>query len=266
MAETWLLPILIFVAALLYSAVGHGGASGYLMAMGLFGLSSTVMKPSAFLLNILVASIGTVKFYRAGCFSWKVFLPFALGSVPLAYFGGGIELPNDLYKKFLGAILLFAAVRLWWPSATGEGESRHTAPFFGAIACGAGIGFLSGLTGTGGGIFLSPLILFMRWTGTRESAGVSAAFILVNSIAGLLGHAPNMQTLPAALPLWAVAAVVGGLIGSELGSRRLGNLTIRRLLAVALVVAGTKFLLSRAVPKPPVATAHRAAVVLRVTP
>jgi len=238
-----LLPALIFVAALLYSAVGHAGASGYIAAMALCGVAPESMKPAALVLNIMVAGIGTVRFYRAGCYEWRLFAPLAIGSIPLAFVGGSWSLPGTLYKQILGAVLLFAACRLFLPPHGEWERPRRTKAFYPlAVISGAAVGLLSGLTGTGGGIFLSPLLLAVGWADPKRSAGVSAPFILVNSIAGIVGHLSKSFTLPAELPYWAVAAVGGGLIGSGLGSRRLGNLTLRRLLAVVLVIAAAKLL------------------------
>lgn len=242
-SEIVTLALLILLAATLYSSVGHGGASGYLAAMALFGLAPAQMKPSALCLNILVASIATYRFYRAGRFSWSLFWPFAVASIPLAYVGGAITLPTTVYKQIVGVTLLYAAIRLFfYTQAKADARATRSAPFALAIVSGALIGFLSGLTGVGGGIFLSPLLLLMGWADTRRTAGVSAAFILVNSIAGLLGNVSNVQALPRALPYFALAAIAGGLVGSEFGSRRLASVTIRRLLAVVLVVAGVKML------------------------
>lgn len=237
-----LLSLLIFLAAVLYSSVGHAGASGYLAAMAVFGIAAAEMKPAALVLNILVGTIGTIRFYRAGCFSWRVFAPFAIGSIPFAFWGGAITIPGTLYKQIVGVVLLFAAVRLFIHSKPSSTFAAKPVPIPIAIVCGAGIGFLSGLTGTGGGIFLSPLLLFMGWAETRESAGVSVAFILVNSIAGIFGHLSRVSGLPPAIPFWALAAICGGLIGTELGTRRFGTATLRRLLALVLVIAGGKLM------------------------
>jgi uncharacterized membrane protein YfcA len=242
------LALLILAAAALYSSVGHGGASGYLAAMALFGLAPATMKPTALCLNVLVASIATFRFRRAGCFSWPLFWPFAVTSIPLAFVGGALTLPTTVYKQLVGLTLLYAAVRLFQftrtkPDAEGATPTpTHPPPRALAMILGGVIGLLSGLTGVGGGIFLSPLLLLMSWADTRRTAGVSAAFILVNSIAGLLGNLTNLHALPPALPYFALAAVAGGIVGSEFGSRRLANVTIRRLLAVVLVVAGIKMI------------------------
>lgn len=246
MADEWLLTALIGAAAVLYSSVGHAGASGYLAAMALFGLAPERMRPAALVLNVIVAGIGTVRFYRAGCFSWRLFALCTAGSVPLAFVGGALTLPSAAYKRVVGAVLLFAAARLVAARAAPAAAPRR-APAWAAVLCGAGIGLLAGLTGTGGGIFLSPLLLFLRWADVRQTAGVSVAFILANSVAGLAGLFTNPVALPvapAALVAWAAAAALGGLIGSEFGSKRLGNRTLRKLLAVVLVVAGLKLILA----------------------
>jgi uncharacterized membrane protein YfcA len=202
------------------------------------------MKPTALCLNLLVASLTTFRFYRAGYFSWHTFLPFAAASVPFAFLGGALTLPANVYKQIVGAVLLFAAVRLFLHARakSGADSDAPTPPLWLAALLGAGIGFLSGLTGVGGGIFLSPLLLLMRWADVRRTAAVSAAFILVNSAAGLLGNVAGVKSLPAALPYLAVAALAGGLVGSELGSRRLPSPAIRRLLALVLVIAGVKMI------------------------
>jgi uncharacterized membrane protein YfcA len=235
------LAILVFLAAILYSSVGHGGASAYLAAMALFSVAPETMRPASLTLNIFVASIGAVQFYRAGCFSWSIFWPFALASIPAAYIGGSFTLPGKAYKISVGIVLLVAAVRFFWKPVA---DTAKPIPVAMAFACGAGIGLISGLTGTGGGVFLSPLLLVMGWAETKQSSGVSAAFILVNSIAGMIGLMTKPVTFPPMLPYWVVAAVVGGLIGSGLGSKRLANPVLRRLLAVVLVIASMKLILT----------------------
>jgi uncharacterized membrane protein YfcA len=247
MEQVVLLAALIFAAAILYSSVGHAGASGYLAAMALVGVAPDVMKPTALALNILVASIATARYYRAGYFHWSALWPFAIGSIPLSFVGGAITLPGYLYKPAVGIVLLYAAYRLFRSTLGGAREAADKGidvPTLPAVAWGSGIGLLSGLTGTGGGIFLSPLLLFTGWAGTRPTSGTSAAFILVNSAAGLAGSYASVQNLPDALPVWAVAAGVGGIIGSELGSRKLQSESIRRALAAVLVIAGLKLMLT----------------------
>ena len=232
----------IAFAALLYSSVGHGGASGYLAAMALFGLTPVFMKPAALAMNIAVAGLVFYRLWRAGYFDARLFWPFALGSIPLAFVGGALTLPGGVYKILVAVALLLAAARLLWK--TQEHEVRTAPPVGIALASGAGLGLLSGLTGVGGGIFLSPLLLLLRWANMRTTAAVSAAFILVNSIAGLAGHATVAVTWPAQLPLLMLAALAGAVIGSELAVRRLAPLTLRRVLGVVLVIAGTKLLMT----------------------
>lgn len=245
MRDVFLLAALIFGAAALYSSVRHAGASGYLAAMALCGVAPPVMKPTALVLNVLVATIASARFARAGCFAWGLFWPFAAASIPLAFIGGAVTLPGKFYKPAVCVVLLFAAYRLFRvPRFDPPPAGDNSVPLPSALASGAGIGLLSGLTGTEGGIFLSPLLLFMGWAETRESEGVSAAFILVNSVAGLAEHLSGFAALPWTLPYWAMAAVVGVVIGSGLGSRRLGGVELRRLLGVVLVVASLKLILA----------------------
>jgi hypothetical protein len=245
MTQTILLSLLIFVAVVLYSTVGHGGASGYLAAMALFNLAPEVMKPTALVLNLFVAGLGTVRYARAGCFAWNVFWPFAVLSIPCAFIGGTLKLPVHVYKMILGVVLLFAAWRLAFKQSQRAPAQTKPIVLPTALAMGAAIGLLSGLTGVGGGIFLSPLLLLLGWADVRKTAGVSAAFILVNSAAGLLGHIKSVQSVPLQIIWWAPAAFIGGIVGSELGARRFTPLTMRRLLAAVLVVAGLKMLLTR---------------------
>lgn len=239
-AEIAALTALVFVAAVLYSMVGHAGASAYLAAMALFGIAPAVMKPTALSLNILVAIIGTTQFARAGHFSWRLFWPFALGSVPFAYLGGALALPLPVYKVILGIVLLFAAWRLFVRAPQADSMPIRSVARPIAVSTGAGIGFLAGLTGVGGGIFLSPVMLLMRWADVKQTAAVSVAFILVNSIAGLLGHVSSVRSLPGLIVPLAIAVVVGGWIGSSLGSRRVPSPLLRRMLAIVLVIAATK--------------------------
>lgn len=235
---------LIFLAALLFSSVGHGGASGYLAAFALIGLAPESMRPAALCLNVLVASIALTKFYKVRAFNWQLFWPVAITSVPAAFIGGLVSLPNQTYKAVVGACLLYAAWTIF--SHANKTDDVLVKPVAKSVlmSLGAGLGFLAGLTGVGGGIFLSPILLSFGWAKTKVISGVAAAFILVNSIAGLLGFLSKTPTLPAGLAYWAVAAIAGGWIGAEYGSKRLTNPMIRKLLAVVLVFAGGKMLLS----------------------
>ena len=243
MPDLLILSLLIFLAAVLYSSVGHAGASGYLAVMSLLSVAPETMKPTALVLNVLVATIGTIQFVRAGHFSWSFFWPFALGSVPFAFYGGWLQVEGDLYKRIVGAILVLSAVRMVLGTARQETPAYQPVNAAARVASGSGIGFLAGLTGTGGGIFLSPLVLLMGWADVKRTAATSVAFILVNSISGLAGHWTQVQGLPKEIPYLLAAAGVGGLLGATLGSRKFGNVVVRRTLAVVLVVAGVKLLL-----------------------
>ena len=233
----------MLVAAFGYASVGHGGASAYLAAMALAGVAPQEMRPIALLLNILVSSLATWKFYRAGHFRWRLFWPFAVVSIPLAYVGGTITLPGQAYKILVGVVLLYAAWQLWRSARAGE-EMRavREPPLHLAMAIGAAMGLLAGLTGVGGGIFLSPLLLMLGWAGTKQTSAVAAPFILVNSIAGLAAVAKS-AALPAYVWLLAPAVIVGGWLGAEYGSRRFANPVVRRVLAMVLALAGGKMVL-----------------------
>ena len=236
------LTIAIFFVAFLYSSVGHAGASGYIAVMSLFGLSPLVIKPIALALNILVASIASFQFWRSGHFSWRLFWPFALFAIPFAFLGGYINLPTQIFKVIVGVILLFSAVRFLYPSKVESVIKEPTRLI--ALSSGAGLGFLAGLTGTGGGIFLSPLILFLGWSSTKTTSGITALFILINSSCGLLGNYSSVQNLPDQLPLFIGATLLGALAGTTLGIKFYTANTIKKTLALVLVIAGFKLLLT----------------------
>ena len=244
MTDIFLLIPLIFLAALLFSSVGHGGASAYLATFALFSMTPASMRPAALCLNVLVASIALYKFYKVGAFNWQLFWPIALTSVPAAFIGGQMTLPNPIYKILVGLCLIYAAYTIFVQANRVEDVQVKPVTKTVQMALGAALGFLAGLTGVGGGIFLSPILLFFSWAKTKVISGVAAAFILVNSISGLLGFLSKSPNLPAGLAYWALAAVAGGLIGAEYGSQKLANPTIRKLLALVLLFAGSKMLLA----------------------
>jgi uncharacterized protein len=245
--ETIGLAAAFLVIAALYASVGQAGASGYLAAMGLAGLDPGMMKPTALALNVLVAGIGTFHYWREGRFSWRTFYPFAVLGFPFSVVGGVINLPGHIYYPFVGVILLLAALQLV-RSATMtiaiEKERPHEPPFLPALITGAGIGIVSGMTGTGGGVFLAPIILLMNWVEVRSAAAVSAAYNLLNSIAALAGTYATLNHLPPQLPWWMIAAGVGGAVGTTIGSRYLPDQALRYLLALVLVVSGLKLIFS----------------------
>lgn len=244
MTGEWLFALLtgIFLIAALYSSVGHAGASGYIAIMSLLSMAPEVIKPTALSLNILVASITTVQFMRAGHFSWPLFWPFAVLAIPMAFIGGYITLPAAVFRVIVGLTLLYSAARLFLRAE--QDKPVRPVPKGAALAAGGVIGMLSGLTGTGGGIFLTPLLLLLGWADAKRAAAVSALFILVNSCAGLLGiYSAKPEAISGLVPLLAVAGA-GGFVGSYAGSRRLGQTTIKRFLAVALCIGGGKLLLA----------------------
>src|SRR5438105_1065647 len=238
-----LLCFAIAVIAFLYSSVGHAGASGYIATMTLFGLATTVIRPTALVLNILVATIGSFQFWQAGHFSWKLFWPFAVFSIPAAYFGGYLQPSASILRILIGVVLLFSATRLFFRKSDPKQTTPPSKPV--AVGVGAGLGFLSGLTGTGGGIFLTPLLLFCKWAVIRQAAAVSALFILVNSIGGLVGYFTAVRTIPTLGIYLAIPAIIGGTIGSYLGSRRLPVRGIGIFLAIVLTIAGCKLIFTR---------------------
>ncbi len=244
--DPWLLAAFFLVAALLYASVGHAGASAYLAIMALAGVSPDVARPTALALNIVVASYVSYRFWRAGHISWRVLAPFLLGSIPLAFFGGSLPVAPGLYKKLVGIVLLLAAVGMALTARRAAeadgGRAEPHAPTLPAVGIGATIGLLSGLTGTGGGIFLSPVLLLAGWAQMRAASGMAAVFILGNSIAGLAGNVSRLASLPSTLPIWAAAVVVGAAIGSEIGSRRGRIVHLRAALSLVLVIAGLKLI------------------------
>jgi uncharacterized protein len=236
-----LLALCLCLGAMLYTSVGHAGASAYIAAMALFGVPPAAMRPTALVLNILVAGLATSRYMHASLFHWRTLWPVLIGAIPMAFVGGSIQLPGHFYRPLVGVILLLAAARLLWPGLAKITQDINDIPVGWGIVSGLGIGLLSGLTGTGGGIFLSPLLLFMRWSETRTASGVAAAFILCNSVAGLLGNITSVQALPAELPLYGGAVLVGGLVGTTFGIK-LTLPTLVRALGAVLVIAGLKML------------------------
>jgi uncharacterized membrane protein YfcA len=228
----------IGLVAVLYSSVGHGGASGYLALMALFGIDVVMMKPSALILNLFVSSIAFISYYRAGHFRMRLLLPFVVTSIPLAYLGATLEIPPELYKKILGVCLLIAAMRILIRPREEQELRKISVPI--ALVAGALIGFFSGMIGIGGGIILSPLLLLTRWGGMKETAAASAAFIFLNSAAGLTGHvAAGMEVSPK-IALWIAVAAAGGLLGSWTGGFKLSVSSLRYLITAVLLIACIK--------------------------
>ncbi len=240
-----LLLALVFLVAATYASVGHGGASGYLAVLSFFALAPEVMAPSALLLNLLVAGLSFASYLRAGHFVFRLLWPFLLTSVPFAFLGGLTGVSPRLYMGLLAAALVFAAFRLLVVAPATQEENLVRPPSLAvALPVGAAIGFLSGLVGVGGGIFLSPLLILLRWADARRTAAVSAAFIWINSAAGLYGQLSRKPVDWSGL-IWLVgAAFAGGLVGSWLGARRFPGVWLRRILGVVLLIATVKLLRS----------------------
>jgi len=236
-----LIAFAVLAVAFLYSSVGHAGASGYIAVLALAGFSPAVIKPTALVLNILVAAIGSYQFARAGHFRWNLLWPFALTAAPAAFLGGYLDLPTQVFKVLVGVVLLFSALRFFLKPGDPAEVTPPRVPV--ALAAGAGLGLMSGLTGTGGGIFLTPLMLLCKWAKTKNVAATSVVFILVNSSTGLAGFVSSGRPVPSLAWALAVAAVAGGTLGSYLGSRRFPVRTIQLLLAGVLVIAGVKLVL-----------------------
>lgn len=243
-SEILLISALIFVVAALYSSIGHGGASGYLAVMAFFQLAPAEMKTTALILNILVAGIASIEYYRAGHFSFKLTWPFIVASIPAAFLGGMLHISNKVYGILLGIALVVAALRLAMAALPRQTpDDQRDVPLPMALPTGAGVGLLSGLVGIGGGIFLSPIIILMKWADTKRTSATAAVFIVVNSLAGLSGHLASGKDMVgvAALPLLATA-LFGGMIGAHWGANRFSSIALRRILAVVLITASVKML------------------------
>lgn len=237
---------LILAVAVLYSAVGQAGATGYLAVMALVGLAPEVMKPSALLLNLLVAGFATYRLHNNRLIDWRTSAPLLIVSVPAAFIGGAIQLPDVWFRYLVGAILIVAALIVLFGARlenVGSDKTPARLPVLPAMVSGVAIGLLSGLTGTGGGIFLSPLLLATAWANARSAAGVTAPFNLLNSAAALSGNVLSLRALPPELPYFAISAIAGAVIGTHMGMTWLSVRALQRLLAIVLLAAGAKFVL-----------------------
>lgn len=236
------LAILFALGAALYSSVGHGGASAYIAAMALFSVAPEAMKPTALALNLLVAGFGAWRYSSRGLSNWKLVLAFAATATPAAFIGGGIHLAAIYYKPLVGIVLWLAAARLLWHPQVLANRAVQAPSLAVTLPAGAVLGLLAGLTGTGGGIFLSPLIIIMGWEEPRRTSGVVAAFILLNSAAGLAGNIASVGHLPPQLPIFLAAVAAGAVAGTWLGVERLPRPWLLRTLGLVLAIAGAKLL------------------------
>lgn len=239
-SDLWL-AVCMLIGAALYSSVGHAGASAYIALMALFGVPVTVMRPTALVLNMIVASLASVRFIRAGLFRWRTLWPFLVTALPMSFVGGMIHLPSTVYRPVMGVVLLLSAARLIWPTPIRALTEWRDPPIPLALLAGAAIGLLSGLTGTGGGIFLSPLLLFLAWSAPKPAMGVAAVFVLANSVSGLLGNLASVQELPPGLPVYIGAVLIGAVIGTTMGIRMTSPWVLRAL-ALVLLIAGAKLI------------------------
>ncbi|OFY65915.1 MAG: hypothetical protein A3H98_05500 [Bacteroidetes bacterium RIFCSPLOWO2_02_FULL_36_8] len=240
--ELLFLPLLFFIA-FLYASVGHGGASGYLAVMALFSISPVFMKPSALILNILVSGVAFIQYYRKGFFRWKLFLPFAIASFPFAFLGATVPVSAELYKIILAVCLLIACGRMFFINQTKSLEIQPV-NYFIAVLCGIIIGFVSGMIGIGGGILLSPLLVLTRWSDLKTASAVSALFIFVNSISGVVGVYQNEISFPSHFYSWILFAFAGGVLGSFLGAGKMNQTWLKYILLFVLVIAVVKLLVT----------------------
>ena len=235
----YLFSLILPIVSFLYASVGHGGASGYLALMALFSFAPETMKPTALLLNLFVAGISFYYYYKGGYFNRKLFFSFAVTSIPLAFIGGTIEIDASIYKKTLAILLVFAILKMLNVFGK-ETESIKPVKLWQGLFVGAIIGFFSGLIGIGGGIILTPIILLLHWGNMKEAAAVSALFIWVNSVAGLVGQLSTGVNLDPEIFVLVVFALLGGVLGGYFGSKKLNNQKLRYMLAFVLVIACLK--------------------------
>ncbi len=241
----YLFYILLFCVAFLYASVGHGGASGYLALMAIFSIAPDVMKPTALLLNLFVSLTSFIQFYRGGYFRTKLFLPFALASVPFAFIGGMISIDASMYKQVLGWLLLLPVIRFFFFNNVEVKEQKDYSLII-VLAIGAVIGFLSGLIGIGGGIILSPVLLLLHWADMKQTAAISALFIFVNSLSGLAGQFTKGIHFTTDMYLYVLIAFTGGLAGAYFGAARLKQGMLKYMLATVLLIAAVKLLVTQA--------------------
>ena len=241
--QTLVIAFFLFLGAVLYTSVGHAGASAYIAIMTIFDVPPIVIKPTALTLNIFVSFYASLRYIKSQLFHRTLFLSLILGSIPAAFIGGHINLPSHIYKPIIGVLLLASGLRFLIQAMQSEKTLKQiNKPL--AVFIGACIGLLSGITGTGGGIFLSPLIIWLGWVSVKQASGTVAAFIFVNSISGLLGNLSSTSSLPHELPIYLVAVLIGALIGTRFGITRFTSTSVKRALGCVLLIAGAKFLLA----------------------
>lgn len=232
---------ILFFVAFLYAAVGHGGASGYLALMALYGIAPNEMKPTALMLNLFVSLTSFMQYYRGGYFLKKLFVPIAAASIPMAFIGGMITVEENIYKRVLGLLLLFPVIRFFFFKNV-EDKDLKPSNLTIAVATGAIVGLLSGMIGIGGGIIISPILLLLQWTNQKQTAAISAAFIFVNSVAGLGGMLTQGISFTGDMIMYILIAFVGGLLGAYFGSKKFNQKVLKYVLATVLLLASYKLL------------------------
>jgi len=237
--------LILFFVAFLYAAVGHGGASGYLALMALYGVAPEEMKPTALMLNLFVSLTSFIQYYRGGYFVKKLFIQIAAASIPMAFIGGRITVEENIYKRVLGVLLLFPVVRFFFFKNV-EDKDLKPSNLTIAVATGAVVGLLSGMIGIGGGIILSPILLLLQWTNQKQTAAISAAFIFVNSVAGLGGMLTQGISFTGNMVMYIVVAFIGGLLGAYFGSKKFNQNVLKYVLATVLLLASYKLLFTTA--------------------
>lgn len=237
--------VILFFVAFLYAAVGHGGASGYLALMAIYGIAPEEMKPTALILNLFVSITSFTHYYRGDYFKYKIFIPMAAASIPLAFIGGMITVEENIYKRILGVLLLFPVLRFFFFKNVEDNELKsHKVSI--AIFIGGIVGLLSGMIGIGGGIILSPILLLLHWTNQKQTAAISAAFIFVNSVAGLGGMLTQGISFTKDMVLYVIVAFIGGFLGAYLGAKRFNHNVLKYVLATVLLLASYKLIFTSA--------------------
>lgn len=238
-----LIPLLLLIVGFLYASVGHGGASGYIAVLSLFSIAASTYKPVVLIINIIVAGIGFISFYKAGYFKWKLCWPFLITSLPFAYLGSKLVLQDHLHNLLLGIAFIFPILRLSGILPSKSKETIKEIPLLAALFIGALLGFAAGMLNIGGGIFLSPVLILFSWATAKESAGVSSLFIVLNSIMGLLAAGlPSLASFNTTMYLWMFAAIIGGATGAYFGSNKFQQNTVRYMLAAVLTIASVKLI------------------------
>lgn len=243
MSISFIVPILIFIVALLYASVGHGGASGYLAIMALIGVAPVEMRASALVLNLLVSVLAFLQFHRAVVWNRKLFACLTIPSVFMAYCGSRLPIEDGLYRKLLGAILIIPILKMLVAERK-ENKIKDEFNMALALLIGAVVGLISGMIGIGGGILLSPVLIMLGWSSMKQTAAISALFISANSLAGLIGQLQSGFQFNDQIIYWTIAALLGGALGGYWGAAKWRDKALRIILAMVLLLAALKLMLT----------------------